>query len=195
MALSDAAKTGAAIFVGAVQFGIFLVVAEALYPEYSVYGNAISDLGANCTDGVCVIQPSSSLVFEASVIILGLLVITGAYYFMRAFKWKPGAAIVGIAGLGAVGVGLFPETTGAVHGIFSLITFLFAGLSALVVARFQRKPMFYFSIILGSLTLVALLLYASKLYLGLGQGGMERMVAYPALLWAVGFGGHLMNLD
>ena len=30
-------------------------------------------------------------------------------------------------------------------------------------------------------------------FLGLGKGGMERMIAYPALLWAVGFGGYLIG--
>jgi hypothetical protein len=27
----------------------------------------------------------------------------------------------------------------------------------------------------------------------LGKGGMERMIAYPMLLWAIGFGGHLIK--
>jgi len=46
---------------------------------------------------------------------------------------------------------------------------------------------------LGAMSLVALVLFASGIYLGLGKGGMERMIAYPALLWMVGFGGHLMS--
>jgi hypothetical membrane protein len=92
-------------------------------------------------------------------------------------------------------VGLFPETTGIWHSIFSLIVFLFAGLTALVTARFQRKPMFYFSIILGLATLAALFLYIGGEYVGLGAGGMERMVVYPVLVWSIGFGGHLMAID
>ena len=100
--------------------------------------------------------------------------------------------MMALAGIGALGVGLFPETTGIVHSIFSLVVFLFAGLSALVTARFQKKPLFYFSIILGLVTLAAEVLRIGNEYLGLGPGGMERMVAYPVLLWAVGFGGYLM---
>ncbi|HKT21030.1 MAG TPA: hypothetical protein VJR06_00195, partial [Nitrososphaerales archaeon] len=88
-----------------------------------------------------------------------------------------------------------PETTGIWHGIFSLIVFLFAGLSALLTARLQKKPLFYFSIVLGVFTLVALVLYVGGDYLGLGAGGMERMVVYPVLVWSIGFGGHLMALD
>jgi len=41
--------------------------------------------------------------------------------------------------------------------------------------------------------LLALVLFASGTFLGLGKGGMERMIAYPALLWAIGFGGHLIS--
>jgi len=103
--------------------------------------------------------------------------------------------LVALAGVGAMGVGVFPETTGIWHGIFSLVVFLFAGLSAIVTYRFQKKPMAYFSVILGVMTLIALFLYVPNIYLGLGPGGMERMIVYPALLWAIGFGGHLMALE
>jgi hypothetical protein len=31
-------------------------------------------------------------------------------------------------------------------------------------------------------------------YLGLGVGGMERMIVYPILIWMIGFGGGLIAL-
>jgi hypothetical protein len=30
-------------------------------------------------------------------------------------------------------------------------------------------------------------------FLGLGHGGLERMIAYPELLWALGFGASAMS--
>jgi hypothetical protein len=30
-------------------------------------------------------------------------------------------------------------------------------------------------------------------FMELGEGGLERWVAYPVLLWALGLGGHLMG--
>jgi len=33
----------------------------------------------------------------------------------------------------------------------------------------------------------------SSFFLGLGPGGMERMIVYPALMWLAGFGGHLVT--
>lgn len=199
MALSNAAKSGVAIFVGAVQFGIFLVVSEIIYSAYgtggySVSANYVSDLGANCTGAVCYIPPSA-LLFNSSIALLGLLILVGAYFLHRAFKSIPSTVLIALAGIGALGVGLFPETSGIWHSLFSLIVFLFAGLSAMVTYRFQKRPMSYFSIILGAVTLIALLLYMADYFLGLGAGGMERMIVYPVLLWATGFSGHLMATE
>ena len=200
MALSNAAKSGVAIFVGAVQFGVLLIVSEIIYSAYgtqaySVSANYVSDLGATCpSSGACYIPPSA-LLFDSSIALMGLLILLGAYFLHRAFKWMPATVLIALTGIGALGVGLFPETTGIWHSIFSLIVFLFAGLSAIVTYRFQKKPMAYFAVILGVITLIALILYIPNIYLGLGPGGMERMIVYPALLWAIGFGGHLMALE
>jgi hypothetical protein len=30
-----------------------------------------------------------------------------------------------------------------------------------------------------------------NIYVGLGVGGMERMIVYPILIWMIGFGGFL----
>ena len=206
MALSNAAKAGIVIFVGAVQFGIFVIVSEIYYSAYgalhtsgagnttgyvySVSVNFVSDLGATCRSS-CTIPPSAWL-FDSSVALLGLLLLAGAYFLQRAFRWKPATGMLALAGIGALGVGLFPETTGIFHVIFSFIAFLFAGLSAVVTAKLVKKPMSYLSIILGLSTLAALFLFFAGINLGLGVGGMERMIIYPTLLWAVGFGGHMM---
>ncbi len=188
LALSNASKAGAILFVGGVQYGIFLIVAEAVSPSYSVSTNAISDLGK--------IFPNSVPIFNSSIAIFGLLVLLSAYYVQKAFRWKPATVLGAITGIGLIGVASFPEGSPyQLHGLFSLITFLFAGLDAVVAARFQFKPMFYFSIFLGIFTLAATVLYVGGENLGLGQGGMERMVVYPVLLWVIGFGGHLMSMS
>jgi len=209
MALSNASKAGIAIFVGAIQFSIGLILSEIVYSTsgplntsgsgnttgyiYSVSNNYVSDLGANCRTA-CTAVPSAYL-FDISIALLGLLILVGAYYLNRAFHWRPATFLIALAGIGALGVGLFPETTGIWHSLFSLVVFLFAGLTAVVTARFQKRPLSYFSVILGLFTLAALLLYIGGEYLGLGPGGMERMVVYPVLVWSLGFGGHLMAMD
>jgi hypothetical protein len=37
-----------------------------------------------------------------------------------------------------------------------------------------------------------LALFAGNTFLGLGAGGMERMIFYPAMFWAIGFGAYLL---
>ena len=209
MGLSNASKAGVAIFAGAVQFSLALILSEIVYSTsgplntsgsgnttgyvYSVANNYVSDLGANCRTS-CTAVPSGYL-FDASIAVLGLSIIVGGYFLQRGFHDRPATAMIVLAGIGALGVGLFPETTGVWHSFFTLVVFLFAGLAALVTARLQKKPLFYFSIILGLFTLAALVLYIGGDYLGLGPGGMERMVIYPVLVWSLGFGGHMMALD
>lgn len=183
MELDDTKVAGTLLFLGAVQFLIVLVVAEALYPNYSVSLNYISDLGVG----------STALVFNSSVFLLGLLVVAGAYFIREAFKSNFLFIALILTGIGAMMVGLFPETAGVMHTIASLITFLFGGLAAIVSYKVENPPFSYLSVVLGALGLVGLGLFASGNYLSLGVGGMERMIAHPVLLWAVGFGGHLVS--
>lgn len=101
----------------------------------------------------------------------------------------------GLTGIGAIGVGSFPDTAGVIDSIVSLIAFLFGGLSAIATYRLVKAPFVYFSVLMGIITLAALALYLFGIYLELGPGGMERMVAYPELLWAAGFGGYMMSFQ
>jgi hypothetical protein len=42
----------------------------------------------------------------------------------------------------------------------------------------------YFSVILGVVNLVAIVLFTANVLFGLGVGGMEMMVVYPVIVWA-----------
>ena len=131
--------TGLLLFIGGVQCVLGIIIAEAFYPDYSTSQNYISDLGVG----------PSALIFNSSVFLLGVLAIGGAYFIQRAFNFRLFSILTAITGIGAMGVGLFPEDAGAIHAIFSLITFLFAGLSAIMSYKLQKRPLSYFSIILG----------------------------------------------
>jgi hypothetical membrane protein len=208
---TNSTKAGVAIFFGTVQWALVILVSEIMDTNSSVYnyagsGNAtggymysvssnyISDLGATCRGSTCTIPPSGYL-FDASLVVLGLSLLAAAFFLNRAFHWMPATVLLALVGIGAAGAGLFPETTGIVHHLFSLIGFLSAGLVALVGARLTKKPMFYLSIILGLITLVALVFYVGGDYGWLGGGGLERIVVYPVLFWGASFGGHLIGQD
>ncbi|MFA4957615.1 MAG: DUF998 domain-containing protein [Candidatus Methanoperedens sp.] len=183
---------GASFFVGAVQFVIGMHLAEFLYPGYSVSGNFISDLGATCRATCIIYQPSASI-FNFSVILLGILILSGSYFIWREFKSSLMTSLFCLSGLGAIGVGMFPETAGFLHVIVSFIAFFFAGLGAIAASKVVKAPFSYFSILMGIASITAIVLYGTNIYLGLGPGGMERMMAYPVLLWSVSFGGYLMS--
>lgn len=174
---------GLLLVVGGVLCVLGMIAAEVLYPGYSASENYISDLGVG----------PSALIFNSSVFLLGVLTVCAAYFIQKAFNFKPFSILAAITGIGAMGVGLFTEDAGVIHAVFSLITFLFAGISAIVSYKLEKRPLSYLSVVLGGVSLVALVLFASGFYLGLGKGGMERMIAYPALLWTIGFGGHLIG--
>ncbi len=182
--------SGALIFLATTQFLLGMLLAETLYPGYSVSANYISDFGATCRATCTIVQPSS-LIFGSSVFLLGALLVLGAYLFRQGSGSVLVPLLLGVTGLGAMGVGVFPETTGVLHDVVSLVAFVGGGLAAVASFKFSRPVLCYFAAILGMMTLVALVLYASRIYLGLGAGGMERMVVFPVLTWGIGFGGYL----
>lgn len=184
--------SGVLLFSGAVLVIMGIHLAEFLYPGYSVSGNYISDLGATCRD-TCIVYQPSALIFNSSVILLGFMIVASSYLIWREYHDLFITALICLSGVGAVGVGLFPETAGFLHVIVSFITFFFGALAAIAVSKIIKEPFSYFSALMGLASLSALVLYGLNIYLGLGPGGMERMIAYPILLWAIGFGAYMMS--
>ena len=181
---------GTLVFIGAAQFMIFMIVAEAVYPNYSVSQNYISDLGNYQ------LAPSTphAVIFNSSIIVMGLLLIIGGLLLWSAdLRSRLLSAFVALAGVGAAGVGVFPETSPYhLHAVFSLIVFLFASLASYPAAFYRRGSSPAWAV-LGTVGLAALAMFIGGVYLGLGKGGMERMIAYPNLIWALGFSASLMT--
>ncbi len=183
---------GALLLVGGLQFTLGMIVAEAVYPNYSVSRNYISDLG--------VWNKPSATIFNPSIILLGLTILISAYFIQREFKRGVITSLFVLAGLGPIGVGIFPENTFLVngvpliHSIAAIVSFIFGGIAAVTSYRITKGPFRYFSVILGFATLFALFLFATTRpdYLGIGVGGMERMIVYPNLIWTIGMGANLL---
>jgi hypothetical membrane protein len=170
-----------------------------LYPGYSISENYISDLGVG----------PSSIIFNSSVFFLGMLLLFGVYFLKQISEFKCINILILPMGIGAMGVGVFTKDFGTVHHVVSTMTFLFGGLSAITSFKVLKKPFSLTSIILGAMTLGALILFSTGLvtsgllnsnesidsffFLGLGPGGMERMIVYPPLMWLAGFSGQLFT--
>lgn len=185
---------GVILFIGAIQFVFGLLIAEFLYPGYSASANYISDLGATCRI-TCIIHQPSAYIFNTSISIFGCMALVGSYFIWREFQNCVVSLLLSLSAIGMVGVGLFPETAGIIHTTASFITFFFGGLSAIASYKLEKAPFAYLSLLMGMISLIALALFGSKIFMGLGPGGMERMIAYPLLLWVIGFGGNLMSSE
>lgn len=187
---------GMLLFSAGVLAFLGIITAETLYPGYSTSQNMISDLGATEPPNSIIIQPSSSI-FSASMFVCGLLILAASFFIQRAFRKLKLTVLLGLFGTGVLGVGIFNGSYGDIHAIFALLAFLMGSLTAIASFRVQKAPMSYFSIILGGIALLDLVLYyimgnASPFAI-FGLGGLERWIAYPILLWVTGFGGYLMG--
>jgi hypothetical membrane protein len=194
MPLSNTKVAGALLLIGGAQFVIALIIAEAVYPGYSVSANYISDLG--------VWGKPSAPVFNPSTMLFGATVLAAAYFINKHFKNRVITVMFTLAGAGALGVGIFPENTfivngvAVIHYISALLAFIGGGVTAIAAYKITKPPFRYLSVILGAATLTAAVLFATTRdigFLGIGVGGMERMMAYPTLLWITSLGGYLLG--
>ena len=95
--------------------------------------------------------------------------------------------LLALTGLGSAGVGIFSENIIVPHSICAITVFVCGGLCAILGYRVFSRPWSWFSPIQGIITLVAVVLLGAKVYLG-----MERLIAYPLIIWAIGTGAYLM---
>ena len=184
MEYSKGKVAGVLFFIAATQFVLGLIVAEALYPGYSISQNYISDLGIG----------STAMVYNASVFLLGLFMIVGTYFLQRAFNIKILTALLVLTAIGSMGVAIFTKNSEPMHSIAALLVFLFGGLSAIYSYKLMKPPFYLINVIIGVMTLSALVLFVVHQYLGLGVGGMQRIIVYPILIWTIGVGGYLIAL-
>jgi hypothetical membrane protein len=171
------------------QFLLVMMLGAAIAPEYSLHDNAISDLG---------VIPETALLFNASIILFGLLMILGAYLYHPLHAKPLITSVIIIAGIGSIGVGLFPLNNLGIHTIFALIAFIFANIIPVTVSLILPKPLKILSIATGIIGLFYLFVQILgdtnilNLYGPIGHGGSERMIVYLVLLWLVAFGGYII---
>ncbi|HET6581129.1 MAG TPA: DUF998 domain-containing protein [Methanoregula sp.] len=172
---------GMLIFIGASMSLMGIVIAEALSPGYHV-SQVISDLGVGQT----------AAFFNLSIIIFGGLFIAAAYLLRKAGTGTLFCALMALTGVAQACVGIFPETLGLPHQAAAAVVFLSGCSMAILSYRVFPVPWAWVSAALGVIILAAIILLVTELYFGLGKGGMERIIVYPLVLWALGSGAMFM---
>lgn len=196
---SDRKRAGVLYSSGAVLFLLLTLASEAMYPNFSLQTNAISDLAA--------VGVRTSPVEEFAILSLGLCWSLGAYALFRNTGRRWLFTLNFLPGIGFLIGGLSPENVNVI--IHSIGTFAFplgaiASICSYQVIESQWK---YFSVVLGSLSLVStFFIFAGyRVVCGscgyqqgmnatlLGLGGWESMIIFPLLVWMIGLGSCLLS--
>src|SRR5579859_5785892 len=180
---------GPVLYLAGVQyFAVQLLVALRWPRPYDISRNTISDLG-NTTcgtwNGRYVCSPLHGLM-NGSFIVLGISMLLGSVLISRRYgkgrTATAGFTAMGLSGLGVIMVGIYPENSvPALHGLGSALPFTLGNAALIAIAiSLAMPPALRLGVCLsGVVALLALAAYASGHYLGLGEGGIERVVAYP----------------
>jgi len=188
--LNGQALPGFLLFVLAAQFMLVIMLAASMAPAYDYGAAAISDLG---------VIGETAVLFNISLIAVGMLNIAGGYLFYRSHRRGWILAIFALAGIGAAGAGIVPLNTSDLHSIFALVAFLFFNLEAIAVGAVVAGPMKALSVIAGVIGVAFVVLMVigdsgnTAVFGPIGHGGAERMIVYPVMLWMMAFGGYLMS--
>lgn len=191
---------GTLLSIGALQWFFSVMIAEGLHRGFDLspsqwipFSNQIhyvSELGVG----------STAPIFNISTIILGLMVAGASCLFYLKDRTKLFSSLLFIAGVGALGVGVFPTNIQPTHGIFQLFALWFGAFSAIFSFRKQEAPVSYISAVLGIVSFVTSIVFYPYLglgvndmstFLGLGKGVLERIVIYSLILWIFGYGYHV----
>jgi hypothetical membrane protein len=172
-----------------------ITTAEALYPAaYDVHRNTVSDLAAMRPEDI-VRQPSAAI-FNTTMIVAGAFIAIAAVLLYRSRAGLLATLPVAGLGIGMIGVGVFPgNTVMAVHQLVSIATFLCGGVAAILTARLASRALRPVHVVLGGVALAFLFGYTFlpdlAIFDRLGEGGVERWIVYPVVLWIVIFGAGL----
>ncbi len=195
---------GTLALVAAAQWVLLVIIAETQYPNYSIQHNYLSDLGATCHRGLlltpCVVVSPSSLIWDTTLTLMGLLSLVSAILVYGATRKKGFSILFGIWGLGTLIAGAVPETFLSVHELASYAAFLGGSIAAIAAFWFLKSPLKYLSLVLGLFSFASLIPLTSEGpffrwngIFGLGLGGIERVVVYPIVIWEIAFGAYLMS--
>lgn len=206
-------KIGAVLWIACLQYFLAEAVAISRWQgAYSLSRNYISDLGAiRC--GVLPASfagPASTIcsplhaLMNASFLLQGALIVYGTTllrsWFPRSALGAAALLLIGASGFGVVLVGLAPEDVAPIpHYFGALENFVCCnvGMAMMGVALLRWgqgwRRTGLVTLGAGVVGLLGIALLGAHVYLGLGVGGLERVVAYPFPLWLAGMGAMVLR--
>jgi len=120
------------------------------------------------------------------------------WFFLKSTGDKTLFIVFLLGSIGAMGAALIPlDNPSDTHGLFALMAFLFMNLEAVLVGLKLSGALKAISILAGLTGLVFMVMMifvdggSIDVSGSIGHGGVERMIAYPVLIWMVFIGGYL----
>jgi hypothetical membrane protein len=194
--------SGGICWVATLEFFAAQAIAQSAWKgsDYSLAGNAISDLGVTACGRITVAgqwgyycSPLHSLM-NASFVVTGILMLLGLYLTLpmwpagRLVRW--GIALFTLAGIGKIVVGLVPGDVN--YGLHSLggLGIIFANIGMIVlgsaVSGKNDRWISLLPVLLGILGIVGEVFFLA--HRAFGGGAAERVADYPAFAWMIVLG-------
>jgi hypothetical membrane protein len=195
--------SGGICWIATLEFFVAQAIAQAAWKgsDYSLAGNAISDLGVTACGRISIAgqpgyycSPLHSLM-NASFAVTGTLILLGLYLTLpiwppgRLTRW--GIALFTLAGIGKIIVGLAPGNVN--YGLHSLggLGIIFANIGMILLGSAasgtSNRWVPRLSVCLGILGLIGEVFFLAHRAFG-GAGAAERIADYPAFAWMIVLG-------
>ncbi|GAB3347836.1 DUF998 domain-containing protein [Modestobacter lapidis] len=159
------------------QFFVVEAIAALRFDGYSYSADVISDLGTAASP--------AATPMNASFVVQGLLIAAGALLLGPGLAGTGGRlarVLLVVAGAGVLLVGVFPADGNAtVHQVAAGVHLLGGGLGLIALAygvRPRSEALGTTLAVLGLVGVVGTVFFGAVVFLGLGEGGMERVAAY-----------------
>jgi hypothetical membrane protein len=158
------------------QFFLAEAIAASQYGGYSYSANVVSDLGTTASP--------AALLMNVSFIVQGVLIAAGALLLgpgLSGLGGRLARVLLVLTGVGVLLVGLFPsDGNGTVHEVSAAVQFLGGGIGLIALAygvRPRSEALGTTLALLGLLGVIGTIFFGSAVFLGLGEGGMERVAS------------------
>src|SRR5215831_5555871 len=136
-------KLAALLFMsGSILFLLLTTASEAIYPNFSLQTNALSDMAALGT--------ATTIIEETALLELAICWILGTYYLFRDTGRNRLMILNLLPGVGFLLAGVFPENVSIIgHSMGALLVFPFGPLTLILSYKITSSPLRYFSVALG----------------------------------------------
>ena len=132
----------------------------------------------------------SAMLTEIGLVLLGVLMLAGAYFTQVAFKSTLLTIFLVLAAVGSIGVAAAPMG-GSVYYALAYLGYASFGISAILSYKYTKSPFNYLFLVLGVLSLIGLLLWVANVNFGSGMTASPTIVDFLALPWLVAFGANI----